>query len=200
MAEDIGKLVRAVQNDVLAGDGYPNPDKVRKVLGWSQAVLDEAWGRYARVMTQGGGLAHLGDTGLEGIGSDLKRAGTLFDWYADQMEELHTDDADEDQRKLLWERVSGPLVAGQCYGAPSCSQAIIDSQGAPFAIAPRFIEPFKLQNAMDVHEQAGRENMELLLADLKAGATDLAKKAGTGLGAIVALVGGIYLAGKVLDD
>lgn len=190
---DVGKLVREIQANLL-DDGVPSPDRVRKVLGWAQASLDEAYGRWARLTTGSYG----GDANLAQIGSDLKRAANLFDYYADQLAELGTEDADEEQLRALYERVTAPLIEGQCYGPPSCSQAIIEQTGAPFAIAPRFVEPFKLQNAMDVRAEAGSENLQLLWDDLRKSATKVVET-GANLGRLAFILGGLYLAGKVLD-
>lgn len=190
---DVGKLVREIQSSVLDG-GPPSVEQVRRVLGWSQASLDEAWGRWSRIMAASEGA----DNNTKQIGNDLIRTANLFDYYADQLAELGKPDADEDQQKALYERVTAPLIGGYCYGPPSCSQANIDSFGSPFAIAPRFVEPFKIQNALDTATEAGSENLQLLFEDLKKGAAKVGET-GLDLGKLALVGAGVFVASKLLD-
>lgn len=142
---------------------------------------------------------------------DLDRWETLLDYYRGATVSAADDGiapVDEAGLSLFYKQVVAPLIDGQCYFAPSCSETILEQKGVPFAIMPRAATPFLVEAEFQASEKASRENFERFVEDLKkeiAEAFSLVVDFTTenvlgpffwGLGAVAGLAGLVWLAGR----
>jgi len=93
--------------------------------------------------------------------------------------------------ETVWKQVTGPLIAGQCYGPPMCSEALVaDTGGRGVTQAPLVAAPYmNLNQAARIKGEALAE-WERFKADL---ADRFEKVAGMGMGIGLLALGALFL-------
>lgn len=100
--------------------------------------------------------------------SDMETWQTVLNYYkvtTNKAVEDGVGDVGPDGLSLFYKRVVGPLIDGQCYAPPSCSEAVL-AQGAPVAVMPRAATPFQVETALAQNIEAVRENFSRFIDDM----------------------------------
>jgi hypothetical protein len=66
----------------------------------------------------------------------------------------------------LWKNVTGPLIAGECWGPPRCSPELVAAQGGKARIVPIAVEPYVILNALDAQGDLAQREWSLFKRDL----------------------------------
>lgn len=93
--------------------------------------------------------------------------------------------------ETIWKQVTGPLIAGQCYGPPMCSAALVDgTDGRGVTQAPLVVAPYaNLDMAARIKGEANSE-WERFKADLD---DRFEEAVGMGMGIGLLALGALFL-------
>jgi hypothetical protein len=175
-------VVRDAQRYYLGGDRTPTREELGALLGELLTVQARAWDWYAGT----------------GFVASLDPAALMPELLTEQRDELRSDLERTDGRLAhmvdalgafdepgdVWKHVTGPLIAGECYGEPFCSDALVEAQGGVVHQSPLVAAPYMNLN------QAARIQGEAR-AEWRRFTDDLEDRAG-------AVVEGVGLAGAAL--
>jgi len=172
VAFDVGKATRFLQREYL--DSSPpriRPLDVSEVLTETQRVKNLAAGRVVALKANPTTWPQwLTTTIFEQHTSSLERLQTWLDFMQAELDQAVGDGATGgkvvgDRVEVgnaadlrLWKNVTGPLINGECWGPPRCTEALVAAQGGLAKITPIAIEPYILLNALDV--QGGEATRE----------------------------------------
>lgn len=150
----VGNVVRDAQRYYLGGGHTPTRQELATLLGALAVVQARAWDWYAGT----------------GFVSSLDPATLMPELVTEQRDQLRSDLERTDARLLamsdalasfgpapapgnadpfaeqLWRSVTGPLIAGECYGEPFCSDALVASQGGVVRQSPLVAAPYSNLN------------------------------------------------------
>lgn len=172
MPFDVGKATRFLQREYL--DSSPpriRPIDVAELLTETQRIKDLAAGRVVALKSNPKTWPQwLTTTVFEQHADSLERLQTWLDFMQAELDQAVGDGAtggrvDGDRVEVekpadmrLWKNVTGPLISGECWGPPRCSEALVAANGGVAGITPIAIEPYILLNALDVQgDEARRE-------------------------------------------
>lgn len=163
MAFDVGKATRVLQRSYL--DSSPpriRPIDVSEVLSETQRVKDLATGRWSALKSNPTTWPQWFTTTIfEQRGSELERLQTWIDFMRAELDQAVADGATGgkvvgDRVEVgtpadvrLWKNVTGPLINGECWGPPRCSESLVAAQGGVARVIPIAIEPYILLNTLD---------------------------------------------------
>lgn len=172
MPFDVGKATRLLQREYL--DSSPpriRPIDVSEVLTETQRVKDLATGRWSALKSNPATWPQwLTTTNFEQRGSELERLQTWIDFMRAELDQAVGEGATGgkvvgDRVEVgtpadvrLWKNVTGPLINGECWGPPRCSEALVAAQGGVARVIPIAVEPYILLNTLDAQGvEADRE-------------------------------------------
>lgn len=184
----IGVVVRQAQTEYLANNREPSPEELQHLLAHLLGVQTRAWDWYAGT----------------GFVTSLDPATLMPQLVTNQREELRAALEKTDAQlsamvdvlrfppdaQAIWRDVTAPLIAGDCFGPPFCSAALVESQGGKVTQTPIIARPYMNLNQAARIKGEARAEWENFKADLE---DRFEEVVGAGMGLGLLALGALFL-------
>lgn len=146
----VGNVVRDAQRYYLGNGHTPTREELGSLLGELLMVQARAWDWYAGTgfvtsLDPASLMPELVTEQREQLRADLERTDARLGAMVDALSSFGPSPAPGNAdpfAEQLWRSVTGPLIAGECYGEPFCSDALVASQGGVVQQSPLVAAPY----------------------------------------------------------